>query len=324
MYNEELQTICNKILNGAEQYYVSGNSIIFKKVLCAFISCGHILFEDNPGLGKTLLVKVFAKITGCNWKRIQFTPDLMPADIVGTKVWRGGNSDFSIEKGPIFTNFILADEINRAMPKTQSALLEAMDESQVTIEGNTYKLDEPFIVMATQNPIENEGTYPLPEAQMDRFIMKLSLGYQETLEKECEILKRRIMWRKDDPTSYIKSEISQNDLIRLQNEVENIYVDDNILKYIGEIIRKTRSNSRIKIGSSPRGGIAVLKLARAWAMIDGRDFVIPDDVKFMASDALSHRIILNFDSVLEEVRPEKIISDIVNSIEVPKNYTKAE
>ena len=322
MNREELQAICTRIIDEVGKVVVVSNENMLQKVLCGFLAGGHILFEDNPGLGKTLLVKVFAKATGCNWNRIQFTPDLMPADIVGTKVWRGGNSEFELEKGPVFTNFLLADEINRAMPKTQSALLEAMEERQVTIEGNTYKLVPPFTVMATQNPIEMEGTYPLPEAQMDRFIMKLSTGYVDTLEKECEILKRRINWKKDDPTDDIVCVASQQNLIQLQEEVENIYVDDNILRYIGEIIRNTRKDSRIRVGASPRGGLALLKLSRAYALIHGRDFVIPDDVKVLSVSALSHRILLNVEYVLEGINPGAVIKSIVNSIEVPKNFTR--
>lgn len=321
MNREELQSICTQILEGVGDVFVVGNKGILRKILCGFLSGGHILFEDNPGLGKTLLVKIFAKVTGCNWKRIQFTPDLMPADIVGTKVWRGINSEFALEKGPIFTNFLFADEINRAMPKTQSALLEAMEERQVTIEGTTYKLDPPFTVMATQNPIEMEGTYPLPEAQMDRFIMKLSMGYLDTVEKECEVLKRRITWKKDDPTDDISCRVTQGNLLMLQREVENIYVDDNILKYITEIVRHTRKNPNIRVGASPRGALALLKLARAYALISGRNFVIPDDVKVLAVDALSHRIMLNVEYAMEGLNPASIIKNIVNNIEAPKNYT---
>ncbi len=321
MKTEELELICTRIIDEAGKIFVTGNRESLKKILCGFLAGGHILFEDNPGLGKTLLVKVFAKSTGCDWNRIQFTPDLMPADIVGTKVWKG-NSNFEIEKGPIFTNFLLADEINRAMPKTQSALLEAMEERQVTIEGNTYKLGPLFTVMATQNPVEMEGTYPLPEAQMDRFIMKMSLGYLDSVEAESEILKRRILWKRDDPTDDMKSAVLSKDLIMLKNEAENIYVDENIIKYITEIVRKTRSNANVRIGSSPRGGLALLKLARAYAMINGRDFVIPDDVKTLAVDALSHRIMLKMECIIEGMNPDSVIKAVLNGVEIPKNYTR--
>lgn len=323
MRNEELQGVCTRIIDEVATVFVTDNKEQLKKILCGMIAGGHILFEDNPGLGKTLLVKVFAKVTGCDWKRIQFTPDLMPADIVGTKVWKGMNSAFELEKGPVFTNFLLADEINRAMPKTQSALLEAMEEQQVTIEGNTYVLGAPFIVMATQNPIEMEGTYALPEAQMDRFTMKLSLGYLGDAEKECEILRRRIGWKKDDPVQEeVACIISQKELVQLQQEAENIYVDENILQYIVKIVRATRKDPRIRIGASPRGGLSILKLTRALALINGRDFVIPDDVKAIAADALSHRILLQIEYLVDGIKPASVIKSIVNTIEVPKNYTR--
>ncbi|MCR4442587.1 MAG: MoxR family ATPase [Peptococcaceae bacterium] len=312
--------MCQKIIEKALEYFVADDDAILRKVLCGFIANGHILFEDNPGLGKTLLVKILAKATGCNWNRIQFTPDLMPSDIVGTKIWKAEKSTFELEKGPIFTNFLLADEINRAMPKTQSALLEAMEERQVTIEGTTHRLTAPFVVMATQNPIENEGTYPLPEAQLDRFLMKLSMGYMKTLAAECRILKRRISWQKDDPTGDIQQVVRQEDIVSLQQEAEKVYVDDNLLKYIGEIVRGTRENQRIRVGSSPRGGLALLKLSRACALSGGRDFVIPDDVKMFAADALSHRIILNIEHTLEGLDPAAVINEIVSNTEVPKDF----
>ena len=283
---------------------------------------GHILFEDNPGLGKTLLVKILAKVTGCEWKRIQFTPDLMPSDILGTKIWKGTSLGFELEKGPIFTNFLLADEINRAMPKSQSALLEAMEERQVSIEGTTHVLKPPFLLMATQNPLDMEGTYPLPEAQMDRFMMKLSLGYLKSEEKECQVLKRRISWQKDDPTMDIQSVISMDQILMIQKQVEKVYVDDNVLMYITRIIRKTRLDSSVKIGASPRGGLALLKLSRANALMDGRDYVIPDDVKFIAVDALAHRIILHVEHILEGRTPETIIKNILKNVEVPKSYRR--
>ncbi len=313
--------LCNRIVDSVNNVFVADDTLILKKILCGFIASGHILFEDNPGLGKTLLVKIFAKITGCNWNRIQFTPDLMPSDIIGTKVWDTRNSQFRIEKGPIFTNFLLADEINRAMPKTQSALLEAMEERQVTIEGATYKLESPFIVMATQNPIEMEGTYPLPEAQMDRFTIKLSLGYLKSLEKECEILRRRINWKNDNPTDNIENVVTQQDMLNLQEEAEKVYVDENIIKYISLIVRATREHPKIRIGSSPRGGLSLLKLSRAMAVINGRDFVIPDDVKTLAIEVLSHRIMLDIEYTVEGLNPRVIVNEIVQKIEVPKDFT---
>ncbi len=317
---EQAQRTCEKITRGVSRVFVTGNEVLLQKILAGFLGGGHILFEDNPGLGKTLLVKVYAKVTGCNWKRIQFTPDLMPSDIVGTKVFNSEKSCFELEKGPIFTNFLLADEINRAMPKTQSALLEAMEERQVTIEGETHTLSSPFTVMATQNPIEMEGTYPLPEAQMDRFLIKLSMGYVENLDREAEILRRRIQWQKDDPTEDIPREISQEELSLLQRRVESIYVDENILRYISQIVRSTREHEKLKIGASPRGSLALLKVSRAIALIHGRDFVIPDDVKMVAKDTLAHRVIVDVEHSLDGVTGEEILSEIIEMVEVPKNY----
>ncbi|MDQ2087876.1 MoxR family ATPase [Herbivorax sp. ANBcel31] len=319
---EQFHQLSQKTIDEIGKVFVTGDKSAVKKILCSFLAGGHILFEDNPGLGKTLLVKILAKVTGCEWKRIQFTPDLMPSDVLGTKIWKGTSIGFELEKGPVFTNFLLADEINRAMPKSQSALLEAMEERQVSIEGTTHILTPPFIVMATQNPIEMEGTYPLPEAQMDRFMLKLSLGYLDSEEKEYQVLKRRVLWQKDDPTVDIQPVITMNQILMIQKEVEKVYIDDNVLMYITRIIRRTRESSSVKIGASPRGGLALLKLSRAHALINGRDYVVPDDVKFMAVDALAHRLILHVEHILEGTRPEAIIKTIIKRTEVPRSYTR--
>jgi MoxR-like ATPase len=319
----KFREICGQILKAIGEVFV-GNELLLKKVLCASLANGHVLFEDYPGLGKTLLAKVFAKVLGCRWTRIQFTPDLMPADIVGTRVWKPSISDFVLERGPIFTNILLADEINRAPPKTQSALLEAMEERQVTMEGVTHKLESPFFVMATQNPIELEGTYPLPEAQMDRFLMRLSTGYVETLDLECEILRRRIKWQRDDPIELIEPVVTMETFREMQNFVETgIYVDQQIIEYIAKIVRSTREHPMIEIGSSPRGGLSLLKLSRAHAAVCGRDFVIPDDVKMFVYDALNHRIILNPEYSVEETASVKtIIEEVLSKIEVPKHFIR--
>ena len=320
---EKLRELCDQIVKAVGEVYV-GSELLLRKLLCASLANGHVLFEDYPGLGKTLLAKVFARALGCNWKRIQFTPDLMPADIIGTKVWKANISDFVLERGPIFTNILLADEINRAPPKTQSALLEAMEERQVTIDGVTYKLDPPFFVIATQNPIELEGTYPLPEAQMDRFLVRLSTGYPETLELECEILKRRIKWQRDDPTELLEPVVTSETFREMQMLVETkIYVDDQIIDYISRIVRSTREHPMVEVGSSPRGGLSLLKLARAHAAISGRDFVIPDDVKIFLFDALNHRLILNPEYLLEGKTDIKLVVDeIVSKVEVPKHFLR--
>jgi MoxR-like ATPase len=311
---------CELILKAVSGVFV-GHQLLLKKLLAAGLSNGHVLFEDNPGLGKTLLAKVFARVIGFNYARIQFTPDLLPADILGTKIWRQKDATFELMKGPVFTNLLLADEINRTPPKTQAALLEAMEERQVTIEGETHPLPAPFFVLATQNPIEQEGTYPLPEAQLDRFTLKLSTGYAETLEEESTILMRRIQWHKDDPSGEVKAVITNEQFLKLQFEAENeVYIDRCILDYVSQIIRNTRQHPRIEIGASPRGGLALLKLSRAFALIEGRDFVVPDDIKFFAADSLSHRIILNLEDTLDGQNPRKIIEEIVEKVPAPTDF----
>jgi MoxR-like ATPase len=283
----------------------------------------HVLFEDYPGLGKTLLAKVFTRVIGCNYGRVQFTPDLLPADITGGKIWRPQDGRFELVKGPIFTNILLADEINRTPPKTQAALLEAMEERQVTIEGDTLALAMPFFVLATQNPIEQEGTYPLPEAQLDRFVMKLSMGYPSTVEAETTILKRRINWFKDDPSVDVTPIITQAEFLALQMMAEHdIYIDDSILEYVSKIVRATRQDPHIEIGSSPRGGLSLLKLSRCLAVIYGRDFVIPDDIKLIAADVLSHRIILKTEDMMEGTDTRGIITEIVANIPAPLEFKR--
>ncbi len=312
----EFRDLCKRIVDTVCSVYV-GDSTIVKKMLAACLSNGNVLFEDYPGLGKTLLAKVFAKAIGAEYNRIQFTPDLLPADITGTKVYRAGR--FELVKGPIFTHVLLADEINRSPPKTQSALLEAMEEKQVTIEGETHVLELPFFVIATQNPVEQEGTYPLPEAQLDRFMLRLCPGYPESVEEEMEILKRRIEWRKDDPTEDVESCVSIEEFRKMQEFVESsIYVSKSILKYIAELVRATRKHEFVEVGSSPRGGLALLKVTRALAAMDGRDYVIPDDVKAVAVDALAHRIILKVEKAVEGIRPEVVVEDVLKEVEVPK------
>jgi MoxR-like ATPase len=317
----EVKEICTKILDGIGAYYV-GNRLMLRKLLAASLANGHVLFEDYPGLGKTLLAKTFSRVTGCVWRRIQFTPDLMAADILGTRVWRLAESKFVLEKGPVFTNILLADEINRSPPKTQSALLEAMEERQVTIEGETHRLTPPFFVIATQNPIELEGTYPLPEAQMDRFLVKLSMGYVQTKEEESLILKRRISWRRDDPTDMIRPVTEQSTFVDMQQFIEReMYVDDQILDYISDIVRLTREHPMIDVGASPRGGLSLLKLARSSAAISGRNFVTPDDVKMFIVDALGHRMIMKMEYAIEGTFSiSAVLEEILGQVEVPKQF----
>ncbi|MCL0069529.1 MoxR family ATPase [Dehalococcoidia bacterium] len=299
-----------------------GNKLLLRKLLAAGLANGHVLFEDYPGLGKTLLAKVFAKVIGCKYTRIQFTPDLLPADIVGTRIWRQQDSQFELVRGPIFTHVLLADEINRTPPKTQAALLEAMEEHQVTIDGETNTLEPPFFVLGTQNPIEQEGTYPLPEAQLDRFMLKMSTGYAQSLEEESTILTRRIKWHKDDPTIDVKPIISAGQFSALQELVEHqIYIDKSILDYVSQVVRATREHPKIEIGASPRGGLSLLKVSRAMALIHGRDFVTPDDVKIFTIDTLAHRIILNIEESLEGLSPNQVVKEIVEGIPAPIEFS---
>ena len=320
---DEFKALSEWMLWSTGQVFV-GDGIVIQKMLCAALAGGHVLFEDNPGLGKTLLAKIFAKISGCAWGRVQFTPDMMPGDILGARIWKDAKSGFILEKGPVFTNILLADEINRAPPKTQSALLEAMEEKQVTIEGTTYRLEKPFFVIATQNPIELEGTFPLPEAQLDRFLLKMTTGYVRTLELESEILRRRIDWKTDDPIDQIDSAITQDQFVAMQELVESaVYVDSQVLDYVSSIVRATREHPAVEVGSSPRGGLALLKLSRAYAAICGRDFITPDDVKMFVEDALGHRVILNIEYEIEgTVTPGSVVNEVVSGIEPPKGYMR--
>ena len=308
--DEQLERMMDEI----QKYYVGDREII-SKIVSSVLASGHVLLEDNPGIGKTFVAKLISRILGISYKRIQFTPDLLPSDILGTKVYKPAKGEFELVKGPIFCNLLLADEINRAPPKTQSALLEAMEEKQVTIEGETIPLPKPFIVIATQNPIEFEGTYPLPEAQMDRFMMRLSFGYPAD---DSQILKRRISWTNDDPSSRAEEIFSPESLIEIQNLVEKlISVDDKVISYIssfGEI----RNDPRVLAGPSPRGLISLLRISRAMALMDGRDFVIPDDVKLLAKECLSHRIVLKPDQVMEDIPASRIIEDFMKREPVPK------
>ena len=321
MHVDRVRAISNAILEGLGKIYV-GKRVVLRKLLAASLANGHVLFEDYPGLGKTLLAKLYARITGCHWSRIQFTPDLMPADILGTRVWRVQESKFVLERGPIFTNVLLADEINRSPPKTQAGLLEAMEERQVTIEGETHKLAPPFFVIATQNPIEMEGTYPLPEAQMDRFLLKMKMGYVETLAQESLIMKRRIYWKQDDPSELIQPVTNDATFRGMQKFIEErIYVDDKIIDYISQIIRETRRHPVVEVGASPRGGLSLLKVARAHAAVIGRGFVTPDDVKMFVHDAIGHRVMMKMEYVLEgSFSVDAVLNEILEQIEVPKEF----
>jgi len=294
---------------------VVGKQDVLKKIMAAFLADGgHVLLEDYPGLAKTLIANSFAAVLGLTFKRIQFTPDLLPGDITGGYIYDRTQNQFSLRKGPLFANLILADEINRASPRTQSALLEAMQEYQVTLEGETMKLPEPFMVIATQNPIEYEGTFPLPEAQLDRFIVKLSVGYPSP-EDEQEVLRRR-RERKHDAFE-LKPVTNAAGLLDMRRATEEVHVDPDIEEYIVNLTNATRRNRKVSVGASPRGSLALLKLARTWAAMHGRAYVIPDDVKLFARPALIHRLILEPDLWTERQAPDDVIADAVRLVPVP-------
>jgi len=283
--------------------------------MLALLANSHILFEDYPGLAKTLLARSFAMSMGCYFSRIQFTPDLLPADITGTYVYNVKSGDFELRRGPVFTNILLADEINRAPPKTQAALLEAMQERQTTLDGKTHSLQNPFIVMATQNPIEYEGVYPHPEGQLDRFLGKLQLGYP-TRTDEMEIMRRRMIRGQEDVI--LDPVVDSATILDLQKTVEGIHVDDDVLGYITDIVQATRAQRQIEIGASPRGSLAIFKLSRARAVFHGRDYVIPDDVKEVAAPALVHRLIMKTESWVKGTDPSQVLEDILKTIPVPR------
>jgi len=294
---------------------IVGKRAVLERLMYAALSDGHVLIEDVPGLAKTLMAKSFAAALGCEFKRVQFTPDLLPADITGTYIFDRRSGEFILRKGPVFTNLLLADEINRAPPKTQSALLEAMQEKQTTLEGETHPLTRPFLVVATQNPIEYEGTYALPEAQIDRFLLRISIGYPDRGEEQ-EILARRMARRRDDVP--IARVASPDDVLAMQAAIEDVHVDPSLRAYIVEIVARTREHRQVEIGSSPRGSLALLKLARARAAVEGRDFVLPDDVKAVVVPGLAHRLILKPDPWVKGVRADSVVQEVLAAVPVPK------
>ncbi len=311
---DRIAKISTQIVEEVEKAVI-GKTDVLRKVLAALLSIGgHILLEDFPGLAKTLIANSFSTALGLDFRRIQFTPDLLPGDITGGYVFDSGKNNFTIRKGPIFTNMLLADEINRASPKTQSALLEAMQEYQVTLEGDSFKLGDPFIVVATQNPIEYEGTFPLPEAQLDRFILKLSIGYPKP-EEELEILERRRQRMADFIA--LSRVVDRENFLSLRRLVEEIFIHPDIERYIIELIERTRHHPQVVIGASPRGSLALLKLSRAWAAMEGRNYVIPDDVKIFAVPALRHRLILEPSLWSSKDAEIQVVEEILRSVPVP-------
>ena len=293
---------------------VVGKRGLLEMMMASVLAGGHILLEDFPGLGKTLVARSFAKVLGLDFKRIQFTPDLLPGDITGGYIFNRTSNQFELRKGPLFANIILADEINRASPKTQSALLEAMQEGQVTIEGETLLLPDPFLVLATQNPIEYEGTFPLPEAQLDRFMLKLSVGYP-SIEEEKLILKRRRERKQDEVM--LREITTAERVLEMRETVENVHVNADLENYIATLVHATRVDRRVAVGSSPRGSLAFLKIARANAAIEGRDFITPDDIKRYAIPVLGHRVILQPEYWMAHQVVGEVIRDTLDKTAVP-------
>lgn len=308
VYNGKIENVIrniNKVMIGKEE--------VITLSLVALLARGHVLLEDVPGVGKTMLVRTLAKSLDCDFKRIQFTPDLLPSDVTGVSIYNPKEMEFEFRGGPILGNVILADEINRTSPKTQSALLEAMEEKSVSVDGRTISLNQPFFVMATQNPIEYEGTYPLPEAQLDRFILKLKMGYP-TFSEEIELLEKT---SKNHPIETIESVLSREELILIQEEVNEVYIDNTIQNYIVNIVNRTREKPTSYLGVSPRGSIALMKAAKAFAYIYGRDYVLPDDVKYLAPFVLAHRIIMTSEGKYNGETGEQVLESILKSTHIP-------
>ncbi len=304
---------CERILAEVERAVV-GKRDALELVLLGFLADGHILIEDFPGLAKTLIARSFAQVCDMRFARIQFTPDLMPSDVTGSSIYNQRTADFEFRPGPIFANLLLGDEINRAPPKTQAALLEAMQEGQVTIEGVSHPLERPFLVVATQNPIEYEGTYPLPEAQLDRFLLRVGVGYPAR-EDEWSMLDRRLERGEDEIR--LERVVDRAGLLELQRTLEHVHVSEAIGYYLVDLVASTRTSTRVQVGSSPRGTLALLKLSRAHAALRGRDFVTPEDVKAVAIPALAHRLMLRPELWVQRVRPDDVVRESLQTVPTP-------
>ncbi|WP_374721094.1 AAA family ATPase [Peribacillus tepidiphilus] len=312
MIYEQKHPIIERILNNIDKVII-GKRDIAELSLVALLAEGHVLLEDVPGVGKTMMVRSLAKSMNASFKRIQFTPDLLPSDVTGTSIYNPREQEFFFRPGPIMGNIILADEINRTSPKTQSALLEGMEEASVTVDGVTRKLEKPFFVMATQNPIEYEGTYPLPEAQLDRFLLKMKMGYPEAAE-EMELLSRS---QTTHPIENLEPVVSLEDVRQMQQDVRKIYVDDTMKRYIVELADRTRKDSHVYLGASPRGSIALMKAAQAYAFMNGREYVLPDDIQYLAPFVFSHRIILKSEAKYDGISAEDLVQTLLTKIPVP-------
>jgi MoxR-like ATPase len=304
---------CDTIVREVERAVV-GKRDALQLALLGLLADGHVLIEDYPGLAKTLMARSFARVTSMEFARVQFTPDLMPSDVTGSSIFNQRESEFEFRPGPIFTNLLLADEINRAPPKTQAALLEAMQERQVTIEGTTRRLEPPFLVIATQNPIEYEGTYPLPEAQLDRFLLRIGVGYPDRAG-EWEMVERRIERQAEEVE--LETVADRAALLELQAALEHVHVAESVGYYMVDLVAATRSAPAVQVGASPRGTLALLKLSRGRALLEGRDFVTPDDVKSVAVPALAHRLMLRPELWVQRMSPDKVVEDVLERVPTP-------
>jgi MoxR-like ATPase len=308
----QVQELANKLKQNLGRVIVGKeNSLIL--TIAAFLCQGHILIEDVPGVGKTMLARSLAKSLGCVFKRIQFTPDMLPSDVTGVSIYNQNTREFEFRPGPLMAQIVLADEINRATPKTQSALLEGMEERQMTVDGTTYALPVPFMVMATQNPIEYEGTFPLPEAQLDRFLMRIDLGYT-SLKNEIKILEEQQLIH---PILELESVISVEEIFLAQETIKQIHVSEPVKRYIVEMVRETREHPEVYLGASPRGSLSLFKAGQAMAALDGRDYVLPDDIKKLAPNVLAHRIVVSPAARLTDVSASKIVREIMDTLPVP-------
>ena len=304
--------LCQEIVENVSHVIV-GKQHTIRLLLVALLSDGHVLLEDVPGLGKTLIAKSLARSIGASFKRVQFTPDLLPGDITGFNVYNQQTGQFSFQPGPVMTHILLADEINRTIPRTQSSLLESMEERQVTVDGKTYPLPHPFFVMATQNPIELEGTFPLPEAQVDRFLLKIALGYPEEQE-EIAILER---FRAEDPLTELNPVARPDQVAEMQSRRKNIHVSEPVRQYITQIVRATREHPALRLGASPRGSLGLMRAGQALAALEGRDFLLPDDIKTLVVPVLAHRLILREEERLRGETPEHLLESILSHVPVP-------
>ncbi len=307
-----VKEFAERVFRNVEQVIIGKRQAV-ELLLVSLLCRGHVLLEDVPGTGKTVLAKSIARSIGCSFKRVQFTPDLLPSDVTGVSIYNQQSREFEFREGPVFAQIVLADEINRATPKTQSSLLEAMEERQITVDGVTHKLPAPFIVLATQNPIEYEGTFPLPEAQLDRFLLRLQLGYPERLD-EIAILKRQ---RLAHPLDALQTVAQIDELLQLQQVIKDVYVDDLLEEYIVGLVTATRHHEDVYLGASARGSLALYRTAQAWAAIKGQEFVTPDDVKFLAGPVLCHRMIVSPSARIRSVTAASVIEELLNAVPVP-------